>query len=182
MIWSGPVEAFAHQNLRSVRKVIRRLLLLPLEGNVVYVFVPAEKNGIADGSCRSTHYTRLITRILRGLDCRKEAVPIVVMATVGTVQETLVNGRGKWDSIDIHPYDCFYESFCIWVDGIYRCFYSGTKLVSFLEGTDLLRILEQVISPSLQDCNGLSPEVSHLLSRQSLRKGNKLSSSWISFS
>src|SRR5436309_1642097 len=101
MVWSGPVDALAQQNLGSVRKVNRGLVLLPLEGDVVYVFVPAEKNGIADGSCRSTHYTRLITWILRGLDCRKETMPIVVMATVGTVKETLVNGWEERDSIDI---------------------------------------------------------------------------------
>src|SRR2546423_1027606 len=162
MIWSGPVEALAHQNLRSVRKVIRRLLLLPLKGDVVYMFVPAEKNGIADGSCRSTHYTRLIPWILRCLDCRKEAVSIVVKATVGTVEPTLEYGGVK--SI---VYQCSHECLVIRIDGIYRCFYSCTKLVSVLE-SPTLHILKQVIPPSLQDSNSPpTSKIPHMLSGQS---------------
>src|SRR5436305_5876682 len=95
MLWSDTVEPLAHLDLWSVRKVIRRLVLLPLEGDVVYVFVPAKKNGITDGSCRSTHYTTLITWILRCPDSRKETVPIVVMAPVGTVKPMLEYGGVK---------------------------------------------------------------------------------------
>src|SRR5207248_5938895 len=85
MFWGSTVEPFANQNPWSICKIVRHLGLLPGEGDVIYMFVPAEEYGIADGSSRFTHYAGYIigrASILRVVDISQEDMPRVVMVTV----------------------------------------------------------------------------------------------------
>ena len=76
-------EHLANQARWRIRKIVRELLLLPQEGEVIDMFVPAEKDRITNGGDRSIHDARhIVGEVLRVVGIGQKDVPKIVMVPI----------------------------------------------------------------------------------------------------